>query len=104
MYLDAIEYLPPNSTPPRGNPVEIHCLVYDDHDGDKVTRRSETGILLYLNIATIIWYYKRQNKVESSTFGSEFVTLRLYSELIIDLRYKFVNVQYHSNWPLKGIL
>ena len=27
--------------------------------GDKITRRSQTGILLYLNSAPIIWYSKR---------------------------------------------
>ena len=37
-------------------------------------------------MSPIIWYLKRQNTVESSTFGSEFVALRI--ELIISLRYK----------------
>ena len=88
MYPDAIEDIPPNAPPPRGNPVEINCFVDSDHAGDKTTRRSQTGILLYLNSAPIIWYSKRQNTVESSTFGSEFVALRVASELIIALRYK----------------
>jgi hypothetical protein len=88
MYPDAIEDLPPNAPPPRGNPVEINCFVDSDHAGDKITRRSQTGILLYLNSAPIIWYSKRQSTVESSTFGSEFVALRVASELIISLRYK----------------
>ena len=70
------------------NPVEVNCFVDSDHSGDKVTQRSQTVILLYLNSAPIIWYYKRQNTVESSTFGSEFVALRLSSDLIISLRYK----------------
>ena len=34
------------------------------------------------------WYSKRQATVESSTFGSEFVALRVASELIISMRYK----------------
>ena len=88
MYPDAVEDLPPNAPPPRGNPVEINCFVDSDHAGDKITRRSQTGILLYLNSAPIIWYSKRQTTVESSTFGSEFVALRVASELIISLRYK----------------
>ena len=78
-YTDAVEYLPSNYIRPRGNPVEINYFVDSDHVGDKVTRISQTGILLYLNSAPIIWYYKRQNRVERSTFGSEFVTLRLSS-------------------------
>ena len=88
MYPDAVEDLPPNAPPPRGNPVQINCFVDSDHAGDKVTRRSQTGILLYLNSAPIIWWSKRQNTVESSTFSSEFVALRIASELIISLRYK----------------
>ena len=46
------------------------------------------GILIYANRVSIFWYSKRQNTVESSTFGSEFVALRIASELIISLRYK----------------
>ena len=88
MYPDAVEDFPPNAPPPRGNPVEINCFVDSDHAGDKITRRSQTGILLYLNSAPIIWYSKRQATVESSTFGSEFVALRVASELVISLRYK----------------
>ena len=88
MYPDAIEDMPPNAPIPRGNPVQINCFVDSDHAGDKLTRRSQTGILLYLNSAPIIWYSKRQNTVESSTFGSEFVALRVASELVISLRYK----------------
>ena len=59
MYPDTVEDMPPNSPPPRGNPVEVNCFVDSDHAGDKVTRRSQTGILLYLNSAPIIWYSKR---------------------------------------------
>ena len=53
-----------------------------------MTRRSKSGILLYLNSAPIMWYSKRQNTVESSTFGSEFVALRISTDLVISLRYK----------------
>jgi hypothetical protein len=88
MYPDAIEELPPNAPPPRGNPIEVNCFVDSDHAGDKITRRSQTGIILYCNTAPVIWYSKRQNTVEASTFGAEFVALRIASELISSLRYK----------------
>ncbi|GFH61944.1 pol protein [Chaetoceros tenuissimus] len=87
-YPDAVEDLPPNAPVPRGKPLSMYVFVDSDHAGDKVTRRSQTGILLYLNSAPIIWYSKRQATVESSTFGSEFVALRVASELIISMRYK----------------
>ena len=41
-----------------------------------------------MNRAPIIWYSKRQNTVETSTFGSEFVALKISVELIEALRYK----------------
>jgi hypothetical protein len=41
-----------------------------------------------MNRAPILWFSKRQNTVETSTFGSEFVALRIATELIQGLRYK----------------
>ncbi len=35
-----------------------------------------------------MWFSKRQNTVESSTFGSEFIALKISVELIESLRYK----------------
>ena len=64
MYPDAVEDLPPHYPLPRGNHVGVNCFVDSHHAGDKITRRSQTGILLYLNSVTIIWYYKRQNIFE----------------------------------------
>jgi hypothetical protein len=87
-YKDATEPIPPNAPPPRGQEVQINAFVDADHAGNRITRRSQTGILLYLNRAPIIWYSKAQNTVESSTFGSEFVALRICVELIEALRYK----------------
>ena len=36
----------------------------------------------------MIWYSKRQNTVETSTFGSKFVAMRIGVELVEALRYK----------------
>ena len=52
-------------------------------------------------MAPISWHSKRQNTIESSTFGSEFVALRIATELIISLRYKLrmfgIPIDGHSN-------
>jgi len=80
LYTDAVEDLPSNAPEPRGKSVQINCFVDADHAGDKITRRSQTGILIYLNQTPIIWFSKKQNTVESSTFGSEFVALRIATE------------------------
>jgi hypothetical protein len=87
-YHDAKEDIPPNAPPPRGNAVQINCFVDADHAGNRITRRSQTGILIFLNRAPIIWYSKSQNTVESSTFGSEFTAMRIAVELLVSLRYK----------------
>jgi hypothetical protein len=41
-----------------------------------------------VNRAPILWYSKRQNTVETSTFGSEYVAARIAVEMIEGLRYK----------------
>ena len=51
----------------------MSCFVDADHGGNKVTRRSHTGIVILLNNAPISVFSKRQNTCESSTYGSELV-------------------------------
>lgn len=82
LYPDAVEELPPNAPRPLGNPVQVSVFVDADHAGDKITRRSWTGILLYLNKTPVLWYSKRQNTVETSTYGSEFVAMHLSFKMI----------------------
>ena len=87
-YRDAKEQVPVDMPTPRGHAVSTHCFVDADHASNTVTRRSPTGILIFLNRAQIIWYSKRQNTVETSTFGSEFIAMRAAVEHIEVLRYK----------------
>jgi hypothetical protein len=82
------EAIPPNAPKPLGKPVEFRCFVDADHAGDKLTRRSRTGILIYINGAPIVWHTKKQNTVETSTFGSKFVALKVATEILRGLRYK----------------
>ena len=73
---------------PRGNPMSTHCFVDANHAGNKVTRRSQTGVLIFCNKSPVMWHSKRQNTVETSTFGSEFTALKNAVELVEALRYK----------------
>ena len=73
---------------PRGKLMTTHCFVDSDHAGDKVTWRSQTGILIFCNKAPILWFSKRQNSVQTSTFGAEFTALKQAVELVQALRYK----------------
>ena len=67
LYPDAVEDKPTNAPSPKEKRVKITCFVDADHGGYQVTRRSRTGILIYVNKAPIIWYSKRQNTDETST-------------------------------------
>ena len=73
---------------PRGKFVYTHCFVDANHVGNKVTRRSQTGILIFVNKAPIITLSKRQNTVDTSTFSSEFTELKNAVELVEAIRYK----------------
>jgi hypothetical protein len=67
-------------------PVQLNVFCDASHARNKINRRSHTGILLYMNRAPILWYSKAQKTVETSTFGSEFVALRVAVELIKGMR------------------
>ena len=89
-YQDAAEPMPPKGPPPGGRAVRTLWYVDADHAGNLATRRSHTGILLYVNNAPIMRYSKRQNTVEASSFGSEFNAARIAVEMIESLRYKLL--------------
>ena len=87
-YLNAEEAIPDNALVPPGKSIQINVFVDADHAGNKVTRQSHTGLIIFMNMAPIFWYSKRQNSVETSMYSSEMVALRIVAEKIIDLRYK----------------
>jgi hypothetical protein len=87
-YGDVEEELPPKMPEPLGQPMNITAFVDANHAGNVVTRRSHTGVIIYLQNTPIIWHSRRQNTVETLTFGSEFVALRCARNLIVALHYK----------------
>ena len=89
-YRDAKEQLPPTHMMPKPRGRLVVTTAFDDslHVSNKVTRRSHTGYIIFINRAPIVWYSKRQNTVESSTFSSEFIALKACTEAITALHYK----------------
>ena len=71
-----------------GKLLTMTCFVDADHAGCWVTQQSHTGILILLNKALIMWYWKRQNTVETSMFRSEFIAMKTAVEMVEGLRYK----------------
>ena len=49
VYKYATEELPTNVPIPLGTPIQVNCFVDSDHAGDRLTRRSQSGILLFCN-------------------------------------------------------
>lgn len=87
-YKDEEEQIPCNAPASRGRSVTILCYVDAEHAGNLMTNGSNSEILIYINNTPIIWYSKRQNTAESSSFCSEFIALRIATEMIESLRYK----------------
>jgi hypothetical protein len=76
MYGDVKEMIPPDAPAPRGKEVDLCLFVDSDNAGEQFTRRSRTGYVIYLNMAPIVWFSKRQPTVESSVFRAEFVATK----------------------------
>jgi hypothetical protein len=86
-YPGAEEEIPNDLPASKGLKVRMTVYVDADHAHDLVTRRSITGILVMLNNTPVRWVSKRQKTAETSTYGSELVSSRIATELILEVRY-----------------
>lgn len=87
-YGEVAEAIPTDAPEPLGKDVDLRMMVDSDHAGDKETRRSRTGFLIFCNNAIIDWLSKKQPTIESSVFGAEFVAMKHGMEKLRGLRYK----------------
>jgi hypothetical protein len=81
------EELPHDMPIPRGRPVRTTTFEDANLCHDLTTGRAAMGILHLVNQTPIEWFSKRQNTVETATYGSEFVAAKTATEQIMDLRY-----------------
>ena len=88
LYPGAKEELPPDLPIPKMKPITILAHFDASHAPCLITRRSVTGIVIQLNRTVIRCTSKRQNTVETSTYGAEMVAARLCVEQVMDLRYR----------------
>ena len=70
------EPIPLNAPPSRGKHVDLRIYVDSEFAGDRVRRRLRTGFIVWLNSALIQWVSKRQQTIETSIFGAEFVAMK----------------------------
>ena len=98
-YGECLEELPVNMPELRESTIVTRAFVDSDHADDTATRRSRTGFVIFLNNASIYWFSNRQTSVETSSFGSEFVVMKLCCEYILGLRYKLRMMGINVNEP-----
>ena len=91
--------MPRNILEPFGNPVLVRAWVDVNHAGNLANRRSHSGILIYVNNALVLSFSKRQNTVESRSFGSELAVLKIATDMIEALRYKLRCFGIHIDGP-----
>jgi hypothetical protein len=87
-YRGVSEELPEDAPPPATKEVKMTVYADSNHGNCLVTRRSTTGIILCINRTPVFTYSKRQNTVETATYGAEFVAGRIAVEKILEYRYK----------------
>ena len=71
-YPDAREEVDPGFPKPFGTPLETTIVVDSNHAHDLKTRRSLTGIIVFVGSTPVTWICKRQSTVASSTYSAEF--------------------------------
>ena len=78
LYWNAKEELQYSMSKIRGRSVTTTYFINASHATNKVTRRWHTGFVIFINRVPLIWYSKRQNSVESSTFTNTSVAIKKY--------------------------
>jgi hypothetical protein len=75
-YGNVEEAIPVDMPEPLGKDLDVRMMCDSDHAGDKRTRRSCTGFLIFYNMALVDWVSKKQATIETSVFGAEFVAMK----------------------------
>lgn len=81
------EEIPQDIPAPRGSEMDTAIFHDTDHAHDQVTRRSITGIIVFVGSTPVLWPSKRQGCIATSTYCAEFVGMRSAVEEAISLRY-----------------
>eukprot|EP00979_Chaetoceros_neogracilis_P009185 scaffold2090_cov151-Chaetoceros_neogracile.AAC.2 len=86
-YGDVKEELPPDAPEPKMKPIDITVYFDASFACDLITRRSVTGVIVFLGSTPLRWICKKQNTVETSTYGAEIVAGRLGVDAVLEFRY-----------------
>jgi hypothetical protein len=86
-YPDACEEIDAKLPEALIDEMAITVFVDSDHAHDKITRRSITGIIMFVGRTPVYYSSKRQGSIETSTYGAEFCAMKTCMEELIALRY-----------------
>ena len=86
VYGNITEVIPTDAPKPLGKDVTLTTYVDANLYHDMITGRSVTGVLHLINQTPFDWYSKKQNTVETATYGSEFTAARIAVDHIITNR------------------
>ena len=81
-YGDVKEAITPNVPDPRNKEVDMIIFVDSDYAGDKLTRRSRTGYIIFLNNDPIVLLSKKQANIETLLFGAECFAVKIGMETL----------------------
>eukprot|EP00957_Ditylum_brightwellii_P211907 15366746-Ditylum_brightwellii.AAC.3 len=81
--------------------LEITSYVDSDHAHNKLTRRSITGLIIFVGCTSVLYQPKRQGTVETSTHGAEFIVMKTAVEEGMTVRYMLQSLGVKVNWPAR---
>ena len=86
VYGECKEQVPNDCPIPRGKPVITTTYKDANLYHDLMSGKAVTGVLHFVNQTPVKWFTKKQETVESATYGSEFVAARKAVQQIEELR------------------
>eukprot|EP00957_Ditylum_brightwellii_P079982 6082608-Ditylum_brightwellii.AAC.1 len=82
--------------------MDINIFINADHGHDKVTGRSVTRLVDFVDSTPVVWVSKRQSSVHTSTFGAKFTDLKKAVEDAITIRYQLIAIEVRVSKPFNN--
>eukprot|EP00957_Ditylum_brightwellii_P149651 11395598-Ditylum_brightwellii.AAC.1 len=82
-YPEAEESINDQLPKPFFDELAITTYVDSNHVHDKLTRRSITGLIIFVGCMPVLYQSKRQGAVETSTYGAEHLAMKTVVEEVM---------------------
>ena len=104
VYGEVKEEVPRDAPEPKGKRVVLSSYKDANLNHDLTTGRAMSGIFHIINQTPIIWFAKKQETVETATYGSEFVAARkaVQQSMALRLTLRYLGVPIHGATRLFG--